>query len=60
MSHKIDKSFVSELDQFLEGLRNNISENDSQRRERNKYEKINKLRDSVQKKTDADELWEDF
>lgn len=60
MAQKIDKSFVSELDQFLDNVRNNVPEKDSQRRERKKYEKINHLRDNPQEKSDSSKIWEDF
>lgn len=60
MGSKIDKSFVSDVDQFLTGLRGTVPENDSQRKERKKYERIKKLRDSPQIDTKFVELWEDF
>ena len=60
MKQKVDKNFVSDVDKELEQLRKTVPENDSQRRERLKYEKINKLRDDVQEESDKSELWEDF
>jgi len=60
MASKINKAFVSELDQFLSGLRHSIPENDSQRKERTKYQKLNNLRDNKQESTDESGLWEDF
>ena len=60
MSNKIDKAFVSELDQFINKLRDNVPENDSQRRERKKYERINRLRDNDQQVGNDLEIWEDF
>jgi hypothetical protein len=60
MSDKIDKHFVSNIDKFLEKLRKEVPESASQRAEREKYERINYLRDHPVQELNAPELWEDF
>ena len=60
MNKKVDKHFVSEPDQFLEALRKQIPEHDKCRRERQKYEKIAKLRDNAQETVSDNQLWEEF
>lgn len=62
MAMKIDKSFVSEIDQFLNSLRQTIPEADSQYQERKKYEVINQDRDypKVVVNPKTDEFWEKF
>ena len=56
---KSDKKFVSEPDHFLEKMRKQIPENDSQLAERLKYEQVAKLRDKPQAE-DASDLWDKF
>ncbi len=60
MRQKINKHYVSDIDQFLGELRQEIAESDSQRQERKKYERITLLRDQAVQKDDNSEIWEDF
>lgn len=60
MSEKLDKNFVSEIDHFLGKLRQEVPELASQQQERKKYERINKLRDNIQEKSDDGDLWQGF
>ena len=56
---KKTNNYVSEIDQLLAELREHVSESDSQREERKKYERIDRLRDHPESK-DKDDLWEKF
>lgn len=65
MSHQpIDKNFVSELDQFLESFdKKHPTLSESQQKERNKYLRIYRLRDTsspAETETPATKLWEGF
>ena len=43
-----NKHYVSEIDCFLEELRQSLPESDSQCRERKEYEQLNRLRDRAE------------
>ncbi len=60
MLSKSNKSYVSEVDNFLEKLRTNIPESDAQEKEREKYERINRLRDKKDDSDESREIWQDF
>lgn len=60
MFKKIDKCHHSDLDKTLETLRKEIPESPSQRRERQQYEKLMKLRDNPQQQAQDEGIWEDF
>ena len=52
-------NYVSEIDQLLAELRTTVPESDSQRDERKKYERIDRLRDNPTPENKTD-LWEEF
>lgn len=60
MLSKVNKSFISDVDQFLERTRRQVPETDSQRAEREKYQRINKLRDHEVDPSADNAIWEDF
>jgi hypothetical protein len=45
---KRNKNYVSEIDLFLEELRQVVPESESQSKERQQYERLNRLRDQAQ------------
>jgi len=59
MFKKRAKNYVSNLDKFLEQIREKIPETASQKREREKFAKLAELRDHKQPKND-NQIWEDF
>ncbi len=64
MSDRLNKSFVSELDQFLKYLRQTVPKSKAyqieSQIERQAYERIAKLRDNAQPPSDPNAIWEDF
>lgn len=48
MLKKRDKHYVSEIDCLLEELRQSLVESDSQRMEREEYERLNRSRDKAE------------
>ena len=62
MSHKpIDKNFVSELDQFLESFdKKHATSSESQQKERAKYSRIYRLRDTTERAEPVKKLWKGF
>lgn len=56
---KKTNNYVSNLDKFLEEKRAHLPESPSQRKEREKYEKIARLRDKPQD-TPENKIWEGF
>lgn len=64
MSDRLNKSFVSELDQFLKYLRQTVPKSKAYQleseTERQAYERVAKLRDNVQPPSDPNAIWEDF
>jgi hypothetical protein len=62
MSHQpLDKNFVSELDQFLEAFdKKHPILTESQQKERSKYIRIYRLRDTTERSEPAKKLWEGF
>lgn len=60
MSDKVNKSYVSEVDQFLVELWKTVPRSVSQCQEETKAGRIEKLRDHVQPLEDTKEIWEKF
>ncbi len=48
---KRNKNYVSEIDLFLEELRHTVPESESQAKERQHYEQLDRLRDTVKSET---------
>lgn len=59
MFKKITHNYVSELDKFLAKLRKEIPETASQKKEREKFARLDNLRDHKQPKNE-NQIWEDF
>ena len=60
MSEKINKHYVSEEDQFLDGLRQKFPESASQEAERLKHAAIAERRDNAIDAEDDKGLWDKF
>jgi hypothetical protein len=56
---KKTNNYVSEIDQLLAELRITVPESESQREERKKYDRIDRLRDHPTSE-EKDDLWEEF
>lgn len=57
---KLYKELISDADALLAECRDKMEESATQRAEREKYEKINRLRDNAERPASDDRLWQDF
>ncbi|MCX7115706.1 MAG: hypothetical protein NTW08_07360 [Gammaproteobacteria bacterium] len=58
--HDIDKAFISDYDYFLAKFDKTHHQSASQIKEREKYERISRLRDHAQSSKEGVEIWEEF
>lgn len=57
---KLYTPVISDTDELLDKLRNQLEETNAQKQEREKYERLNTLRDNPERPENDNKIWSDF